>query len=137
MQHEYISNDDRNLRKAKQIDNSCVYFETNLSANNIISFIKDLMIKIGLELDDFSFSLSEVPFDITSEETWQERIIPVAKLFYYLIEDLVRSSLISSDEINKLKTKEYTKNLFPSTDYSAVANNREDNKGNSSQKRIE
>lgn len=131
----YISNDDRNLRKAKQIDNSGVYFETNLSANNIISFIKDLMIKMGLELDDFSFSLSEVPFDIKNEETWQEGVIPVAKLFYYLIEDLVRSSLISSDEINKLKTKEYTKRLFPSTDYPAVANNSEDNKGNSSHKR--
>lgn len=93
------------------------------------------MIKMGLELDDFSFSLSEVPFDITNEETWQEGVIPVAKLFYYLIEDLVISSLISSDEINKLKTKEYTKNLFPSTGYPAVANNREDNRGNSSQKR--
>lgn len=131
----YISNDMRNIRKAKQIDNSGIYFETNLSANNIISFIRDLMLKMGLELEDFTFSLSEVPFDIKNEKTWKEGMIPVAKLFYYLIEDLIRLSLISRDEINKLKTKEYTKKLFKSTDYPAIANNRDDNMGNSTQKR--
>lgn len=130
----YISNDMRNIRKAKQIDNSGIYFETNLSANNIISFIRDLMLKMGLELEDFTFSLSEVPFDIKNEKTWKEGMIPVAKLFYYLIEDLIRLSLISRDEINKLKTKEYTKKLFKSTDYPAIANNRDDNMGNSTQK---
>lgn len=60
----YISNDIRNIRKAKQIYNSGIYFETNLSANNIISFIRDLMLKMGLDLEDFTFSLSEAPFDI-------------------------------------------------------------------------
>ena len=45
----YISNDERKLRKAKQIDNSGIYFETNLSANNIISFIKNLLEKMHLD----------------------------------------------------------------------------------------
>lgn len=31
-----------------------------------------------------------------------------------------------------MKTKEYTKRLFKATDYPAVANNRTDNRGNSS-----
>ena len=60
----YISNDERKFRKAKQIDNSGIYFETNLSANNIISFIKNLLDKLNLEADDFSFSLSDASFDI-------------------------------------------------------------------------
>lgn len=39
----YISNDERKLRRAKQINNSGIFFETNLSSNNIISFIKNLL----------------------------------------------------------------------------------------------
>lgn len=131
----YISNDDRLLRREKQIEKSGIYFETNLSANNILSFIKNLLLKMNLDLGDFSFSLAEVPFDINDEESWSEDLIPVAKLFYNLIEDLIIKSKISTDEIEKLKTKEYTKSLFQSTDYPAIANNRSDNMGKSTQKR--
>lgn len=131
----YISNDERKLRKAKQIDNSGIFFEINLSANNIISFIRDLLNKMNLDTDDFSFSLSEAPFDINDESTWSEGLLPVAKLFYNLIEDLFEKSKITASEVKKLKTKEYTKLLFKATDYPAVANNRTDNMGNSSHKR--
>lgn len=62
----YISNDKRKIRRPKQIDNSGIYFETNLSANNIISFIKNLLVKMQLDADDFSFSLREIPFDINN-----------------------------------------------------------------------
>lgn len=128
----YISNDKRKLRKAKQIDNSGIFFETNLSSNNIISFIKDLLAKMNLDTDDFSFSLSDVPFDIKDENTWTEGMLPVAKLFYHLIEELINKAKITAIEVEKLKTKEYTKALFKATDYPAVANNRTDHMGNSS-----
>ena len=131
----YISNDERKIRKPKQIDNSGIYFEANLSANGIISFIKDLLAKLQLDTDDFSFSLSEVPFDIDNEDTWAEGLIPVAKLFYNFVEDLVKKELIDSTELESLKTKEYTKQLFKATDYPAIANSRTDNMGNSLQKR--
>lgn len=131
----YISNDERKFRKPKQIDNSGIYYEANLSANNIISFIKDLLEKMQLDVDDFSFSLSEMPFDIDNEDTWVEGMIPVAKLFYNFMEDLVKKSLMSSNEMENLKSKEYTKRLFPATDYPALANSRTDNMGNSNQKR--
>lgn len=108
----YITNDKRQLRKEKQIGNSGIYYETNLSANNIISFIKDLLLKMELDSEDFSFSLSEVPFDINNEDTWIEGMIPVAKLFYNLIEDLISKSKITVTEIEQLKTKEYTKNFI-------------------------
>lgn len=131
----YITNDERKLRKAKQIDNCGIYYEANLSANNIISFIKDLLFKMNLDTEDFSFSLAEVPFDINDESTWGEGLIPVAKLFYYFVEDLVSKSNIVAEEVENLKTKEYTKSLFHATDYPAIANNRNDNMGNSTQKR--
>lgn len=62
----YITNDERKLRKSKQIDTSGIYYEANLSANNIISFIKDLLLKMNLDYDDFSFSLYEVSFNINN-----------------------------------------------------------------------
>lgn len=131
----YITNDERQLRKAKQIDNSGIYYEANLSANNIASFIKGLLLKMNVDADDFSFFLSEVPFDISDERTWVTGLVPVAKLFYNLIEDLVIKSKITKPEVEKLKTKEYTKTLFQATDYPAIANNITDNMGNSTQKR--
>jgi len=131
----YISNDERKLRKARQIENSGIFYETNLSSNNIISFIKDLLLRMKLEIDDFNFSLSEAPFDINNENTWIEGLLPVGKLFYNLIEDLIEKSKITESEVERLKTKEYTKSLFHATDYPAVANHRTDNMGNSSHKR--
>ncbi len=131
----YISNDERKLRKARQIDNSGIFYESNLSSNNIISFIKDLLLRMKLEIDEFNFSLSEAPFDVNDENTWIEGLLPVGKLFYNLIEDLIEKSKITVSEVERLKTKEYTKSLFHSTDYPAVANHRTDNMGNSVHKR--
>lgn len=69
----YISNDQRRFRRPKQIGNSGIYFEANLSANRIISFIKDLIAKLQLDTDDFSFFLTEMPFDIDNEDTSGQR----------------------------------------------------------------
>lgn len=88
-----------------------------------------------LESDDFNFSLSEAPFDVNDENTWMEGLLPVGKLFYNLIEDLIEKSKITASEVERLKTKEYTKSLFRSTDYPAVADHRTDNMGNSVHKR--
>ena len=131
----YISNDNRKLRKPKEIENSGIYFEANLSSNRVLSFIKFLLLEMGIDIDKFSFELSEGVFDLNDEASWAEGIIPVAKLFYNLVENLIALSKISSDEIEKLKTKEYTKSLFPLTDYPAIANNINDNMGNSTRKR--
>ncbi|MDU5763343.1 MAG: DUF262 domain-containing HNH endonuclease family protein [Veillonella sp.] len=131
----YISNDNRKLRKPKEIENSGIYFEANLSSNRVLSFIKFLLLEMGIDIDKFSFELSEGVFDLNDEASWAEGIISVAKLFYNLVENLIALSKISSDEIEKLKTKEYTKSLFPLTDYPAIANNINDNMGNSTRKR--
>lgn len=131
----YISNDERKLRRGKQIGKTGIFFESNLSSNNIISFIRDLISNMDLDVDEFSYSLSEAPFDISNESTWLEGMIPVAKLFYNLIEDLINKSKIDINEIENLKTKEYTKSIFKATDYPAIANNVDDNRGNSVYKR--
>jgi hypothetical protein len=131
----YISNDKRKLRSGKEIDRSGIYYESDLSANNIVSFIRDMMQHMDLENEDFTYTLSEEPFDINDEETWAEGMITVAKLFFNLVTDLIEKGLLSEYELEKLKTKAYTKTLFAATDYPAIANNRTDNMGNSTQKR--
>lgn len=62
-------------------------------------------------------------------------MLPVSKLFYNLIAELIKQTKITEKEIEQLKTKEYTKSLFRATDYPAVANNQTDNMGNSLHKR--
>ncbi len=131
----YISNDKRKMRKAKEIDKSGIFYESNLAANTIISFIRDILLQMELEPDEFTFTLSEVPFDVNDESTWAEGMIPVAKLFFNLVNDLIERDLLTENEVEKLKTKEYTKSLFQATDYPAIANKRTDNMGNSTQKR--
>ena len=131
----YISNDSRKINKPKQIDNSGIYYETDLLPNEIILFIKNLLINMKLEMDDFSFSLTQIPFDINNESSWSEGLISVAKLFYNFVENLITENRMDSMEIERLKDKEYTKQIFNSTDYPAIANNRTDNMGNSTKKR--
>ena len=130
-----ISNDERKIRKPKQIDNSGIYFEANLSANGIISFIKDMLVKLQLDTDDFSFSLSEVPFDIDNEDTWAEGLIPVAKLFYNFVENLVEKGVIDSAELEKFKNEGIYQEPFPSYGLSSNCKQQNDNMGNSLQKR--
>ena len=100
-----------------------------------MSFIKALLGEYGLDSDDFSFSLVEIPFDIRNEATWEQGAIKTAKLFYFLLEDLIKRDLIAAEEIENLKDKSHTKSLFRATDYPALADNRTDNRGNSSHMR--
>ncbi len=51
----YLSLDKSILRKPIEIENTNIYFETNLSANNIMSFIRELLSEYDLSNDDFTF----------------------------------------------------------------------------------
>jgi len=130
-----ISNDARLLNQAKQMGNSGIFLEGNLDAQKIILLIKSLLNDYGLDVEDFSYSLLNPPFDLNNESTWEEGMIKIALLFYKLFEDLVHKNIITSDEIENLKDKAYTKSLFHRSDYPALANNRTDNMGNSSHMR--
>lgn len=53
----YITHDNRKLRSGIEIENSGIFYESNLSANNIISFIKSIVLKMSFELDDLNIYL--------------------------------------------------------------------------------
>ena len=85
----YITNDKRKLRKGKEIDRSGIYYESNLSANTIASFIRDMLVQMNFSREEFTFILAEIPFDIDDESTWAEEMLPAAKLFFNLVANLI------------------------------------------------
>lgn len=131
----YITHDERKLRRPKEIEKSGIFYETNLSANNIIWFIKDLILKMKLEVDEFNVYLAELPFDVDDKKTWHGEGIKVAKLFYFFVQELVKNNQIDKEEIEKLKSKEYTKKLFVNTNFPAIADSRDAYMGKSKVKR--
>lgn len=68
-------------------------------------------------------------------KTWHREGIKVAKLFYFFVQELVKNNQIDKEEIEKLKTGEYTKKLFVNTNYPAIADSRDAYMGNSKVKR--
>lgn len=68
-------------------------------------------------------------FNIDDETTYEA--IKVGSLAFELFKKIFELGNITEEEIEKLKDKEYSKRLFNKTDYPILANNREDNRGNS------
>jgi hypothetical protein len=53
----YIGYDNSKIRKPKKISNTGIFYETNLSSEYIILFIKNLLIKSGFDIEDFEFAI--------------------------------------------------------------------------------
>ena len=51
----YISNNKDNLKVPVELKNTGIYFETYLRSNNIISFIRNILMECNLSHDDFIF----------------------------------------------------------------------------------
>lgn len=68
-------------------------------------------------------------FNINDESTYGS--LKMGALAYELFKNIIEIGNISEDEMAKLKEKEYSKQLFSKTDYPILADNREDNRGNS------
>ena len=55
----YITFDENLLRRAKEIKNSSIYFEANLSSTNILSFIREIFYLYNLSENDFIFYVEQ------------------------------------------------------------------------------
>ena len=53
----YIGYDNSKIGRPKEIFNTGIFYETNLSSEYIILFIKTLLIKSGFDLEDFEFAI--------------------------------------------------------------------------------
>lgn len=68
-------------------------------------------------------------FNINDESTYG--YIKTGSLAYELFKKIFELENISDEEVEKLKTKDYTKQLFSKTNYPALAENSDDNRGRS------
>ena len=68
-------------------------------------------------------------FNINDESTYG--VLKVGSLAFELFKKVFELGNITDEEIEKLKEKEYSKQLFSRTDYPILADHREDNRGNS------
>jgi uncharacterized protein with ParB-like and HNH nuclease domain len=128
--YSYIENDYRSPIEIA----SGIYVESNLSSSSKITAISKIAKLYKLESDDIKFLVKakekKLAFDIANEESYAS--LTVGQLAFKLFENLITSGKVSVEEIELFKDKAYTKSKFNRTDYPAIANNREDNKGRSS-----
>jgi len=133
----YITNDISTLRKASEIKESGIFFETNLSANNIVVFLKHLLDLFELEHTELMLFIdvkNSIPnledFELKNIDLYRE--VKIGKLSEKVFEKLLTKELVSEDEINNLLDKEYSKKTF-GIYYPVLALSRDDNRGNSPQ----
>lgn len=83
----------------------------------------------GIAYDEKAENSNVGEFNINDESTYGA--IKVSSLAFELFKKVFELGNITDEEIEKFKEKEYSKQLFSKTDYPVLANNREDNRGNS------
>lgn len=92
---------------------------------------KEWMNSAGFKFEETleNLSTSDGKFNINDESTYG--YIKTGALAFELIKRVFELGNITDEEIEKLKTKEYTKQLFNRTDYPILADDRQDNRGGS------
>lgn len=128
----WFSESEDKLRKPHKIG-ADAYIEKNKSSQEKLSTIKMIAELCMLDPQDIRFLVQEKTskpkFEISDESTYVN--LAVGKLAFELFKHLIEMGAIMEDEIEMLKTKEYTKQLFNHTDYPIIADSRDANKGNS------
>ena len=136
----YITNDESVLRRAVEIYETGIFFEANLSANNIISFLKSVLDVFELDYSELVFCIDTKNVSTTENDKADLHNITalqdmkVGKLSELIFEKLLTEELIDDEEVARLLDKEYSKKTF-GIYYPVLARNREDNKGQGEQVR--
>lgn len=125
MRFSWVGVEKERLRKPYALADK-MYITTNLSSQSKTSAIRDLCEYFKLDSADLRF-LVKATFDISDESTYNA--ITAGQLAYRLLENLLVNEKLSAEEIDALKSKEYTRRTFSKVVYPVLANNREDNMG--------
>lgn len=113
----YVSKDPDILRKPYEIGDSGIYIETNLSSKNIVSFIRALLDKFGLDDSDFVFFVKEQDEESENESTSTSAFDNASDKAISLYETLKNKALKIYPELNVQEKKLYVafkinKNIF-------------------------
>ena len=123
-----ISRDASAMRRSAQVGED-VYIEMNLASQEKVNVIIRMMGYFDFDSQDLLF-LVKKGFDVNDESTY-DTVTP-GKLAYGLLEDLANRGKLTAEDVELLKTKEYTRETFKKVVYPVLAEHREDHKGKSS-----
>ena len=122
----YFSIRKEDFRKPSEFAKN-IYVETNLSSSAKVSLIGSLAEHFSLDSQDIQLLVKSREekkiFKINDEDTWEN--ITIGKLAFELIKHLISNNLIDENEIELLKTKEYSSKLFNATYYPVLSVTRE------------
>lgn len=130
------NSDKTKLRNPYELSPS-MYIEMNLSSQSKMDVISALFTYYDFGSNDLQFLVKakkeKVAFNIDDESTYSS--VTAGQLAFYLISKLMENEKIEADELEKLKTKEYSRETFPKIVYPVLADSRDANRGKSSKLR--
>ena len=131
-ENQLFSKDDNDFRKPYELAMG-IFIETNFSSSAKVNYIKKLAEIYNLESKDIQFLVkfktNNISFNILDEKSYVKESISVGRLAFEFFKNLIGSDKVTPEEIEFFKDKNYTKLKFKNTDYPALANNRDDNRG--------
>ena len=122
----FISINGHGLTSPYSLDRA-LYIETNLNSQAKIAAIRDMFKSFEIDPNELMF-LVQQGLNVNDESTYG--LVTIGALAYALISKLFSDDKITSDEFEKMLTKEYTKK-FKSINYPIIALSRYDNRGQS------
>lgn len=120
----------KELKKPYQIGKDG-FVETNRNSQQKMDSIKAVAENLELSSEDIRYSVTTERdlFNLDDENTYGN--VTVGKMAFTMFKYILENGYIIEDEVECLKTKEYTKKLFNKTDYPILADSRDANRGNS------
>ena len=109
-----------------------VIIETHKSSQDKMIAINKLMNYFEMSSRELKFRV-EPKFNIEDESTYDA--VKIGALGYEMFKYLLTKKLLAEDEMDSLKTKEFSHSLFKALHYPALADSRDDNIGNGNKKR--
>ncbi len=111
-----------------------MFIETNLSSQHKINIIRELFDGFGFDYQDLKFLVRPKQkeadiLDLTDETTYSN--VTTGELAYQIFTFLLTNSKLPQAEIDKLMTKDYTRETFKKVVYPVLALSRDANRGDS------
>ena len=128
--HSELSSD---LRSPFEL-NAAMFIETNLSSQHKINILRELFDSFNLDYQDLKFLIKpkqkeNETLNLADEATYYN--VTCGELAYQMFIYLLENNKLSQNEIDKLMTKDYTRETFKKVCYPVLALSREANRGDS------
>ena len=128
--HSELSSD---LRSPFEL-NAAMFIETNLSSQHKINILRELFDSFNLDYQDLKFLIKpkqkeNETLNLADEATYYN--VTCGELAYQMFIYLLENNKLSQNEIDKLMTKDYTRETFKKVVYPVLALSREANRGDS------